>query len=174
MPRRLIRRWLPDARTVRESRALRWLGPLLERPWLWRFTRRSVALGLAAGMFFGLLLPFAQSLFSGAFAVVLRANLPAAVLATFVSNPVTTPGIVVAGYYVGTLALGLPFSPPGEEAGLPWSERISSMGEPLLAGLLIVASLAALLTYVGVLVAWRVSARLRLARMLRNPEGGRS
>lgn len=168
MPRHLIRRWLPDARAVRASPALRWLGPLLERPWLWRFTRRGVAIGLTLGMFFGLLLPLAQSLFSGALAVLLRANLPAAVLATFVSNPLTTPAIVVAGYYVGTLALGLPFSPPGDEAGLPWSERIVSMGEPLLAGLLIVASLAALLTYVGVLVAWRVSARLRLARRARD------
>ena len=160
----MIRRWLPDARAVRASPALRWLGPLADRPWLWQFTRRSVALGLAAGMFFGLLLPFAQSLFSGAVAVLLRANLPAAVLATFVSNPLTTPGIVVAGYYVGTLALGLPFSPPGDEAGLSWSERIAGMGPPLLAGLLLVASLAALLTYVVALVAWRVPARLRLAR----------
>lgn len=166
MPRRLIRRWLPDARTVRENRALRWLGPLLERPWLWRFTRRGVALGLAAGMFFGLLLPFAQSLFSGALAVALRANLPAAVLATFVSNPLTTPGIVVAGYYVGTLALGLPFSAPRDGDGLPWSDRIAAMGEPLLVGLLIVAGSVALLTYAGVHIAWRISARLRLARRL--------
>jgi len=169
MARRLIRRWLPDARTVRESPALRWLGPLLGRPWLWRFTRRGVALGLAAGMFFGLLLPLGQSLFSGALAILLRANLPAAVLATFVSNPLTTPGIVVAGYYVGTLALGLPFSPPGDEAGMPWSERIAAMGAPLLAGLLIVASSAALLAYAGVLVAWRISAWLRLARRAKGP-----
>lgn len=164
MPRRLIRRWLPDARTVRESRALRWLGPLLERPWLWRFTRREVALGLAAGMFFGLLLPFAQSLFSGALAVALRANLPAAVLATFVSNPFTTPGIVLGGYYIGTVALDLPFTPPGDGNGLSWSEWLAAMGEPLLAGLLIVACTAALLTYVAVQIAWRMPARLRLAR----------
>ncbi len=165
MIRRMIRRWLPDARAVRESRALRWLGPLIERPWLWRFTRGGVAAGLAAGMFFGLLLPFAQSLFSGALAILLRANLPAAVLATFVSNPLTTPGIVVAGYYVGTLSLGMPFSPPAD--GLPWGERIAAMGTPLFAGLLIMASTAALLTYAGVLLAWRISALLRLARRVK-------
>lgn len=164
MARRLIRRWLPDARAVRESPALRRLGPLLERPWLWRCTRRGVALGLALGMFFGLLLPLGQSLVSGALAILLRANLPAAVLATFVSNPLTTPGIVVAGYYVGTMALGLPFSPPGDEAGLPWSDRIAAMGEPVLAGLLVMANSAALLTYAGVRIAWRISAWLRLAR----------
>ena len=164
MARRLIHRWLPDARAVRESRSLRWLGPLLERPWLWRYTRRGVAVGLAAGMFFGLLLPFAQSLFSGALAILLRANLPAAVLATFVSNPLTTPGIVVAGYYVGTFALGLPFAPPVDGDGLPWRELMAAMGQPLLAGLLIVASAASLLTYAGVQLAWRISARQRLAR----------
>jgi uncharacterized protein (DUF2062 family) len=34
-------------------------------------------------------------------ALVLRANLPAAVLATFVSNPLTTPAILLAGYHLG-------------------------------------------------------------------------
>ena len=80
-------------------------------------------------------------------------------LATFVSNPLTTPGIVVAGYCVGTLSLDMPFSPPGD--GLPWGERIAAMGEPLLAGLFIMASTAVLLTYAGVLLPWWISAFLR-------------
>lgn len=60
MPRSVLRRVLPDAAALRENRALRWLGPLLERPWLWRLDRRSVALGLALGVFFGLLVPLGQ------------------------------------------------------------------------------------------------------------------
>jgi uncharacterized protein (DUF2062 family) len=45
------------------SRSLRWLGGLvLERPWLWRANRRSVATGAAIGTFFGLLIPVLQIL----------------------------------------------------------------------------------------------------------------
>jgi len=169
MTRALIRRWLPNARLVRGSRALRWLGPLLERPWLWRASRGGIALGIAIGLFFGLLLPFAQSLFAGALSVLLRANLPAAVLATFVSNPLTTPGIVVGAYYVGAATLGVPFVPVLPDAD--WIERLAAMGEPLLLGLFLVASIASLAGYCAVHLAWRFASLSRLARR-RQTRGG--
>jgi hypothetical protein len=168
MARRLLRRWLPDPRSVRASRALRWLGPLLDRPWLWRVERRGIALGLAAGMFFGLLLPFAQALFAGVVALALRANLPAAVLATFVSNPITTPGIVFGAYHLGAHVLGLPAAAPlagSGEASLV--ERVTALGEPVLAGLLVLATAGAALAYFGIQLAWRMASLARLARWRR-------
>lgn len=164
MPRALLRRILPNSAALRESRALRWLGPLLERPSLWRFDRRGVALGLTLGVFFGLLVPLGQVLVAGVAAVALRANLAAAVAATFISNPLTTPGILVAGYAVGTRVLGVPLLPRAAPAEAGLLERLADMGEPLLLGLLIVASAGAALVYGGVLVAWRVSAWARLKR----------
>jgi hypothetical protein len=84
-----LRRLLPDPERVRANRWLRWLGPAVLAPQLWRFTRRSVALGVALGVFFGLLIPIAQIPLSAAAAIVLRANIPTAMASTLVSNPVT-------------------------------------------------------------------------------------
>ena len=82
MARRFVRRWLPDPASLRTYRALRWMGLLLDRPWLWHINRSAIAKGLAIGMFFGILLPLGQALVAAAAAIGLRANLPAAVFAT--------------------------------------------------------------------------------------------
>jgi uncharacterized protein len=164
MTRALFRRWLPHADSMRASRSLRWLGPLLERPWLWQVNRRGIAVGLALGMFFGLLIPIGQALFAGAAAVWLRANLAAAVLATFVSNPFTTPLIMVGGYYLSAAVLRAPGDALVAVPELPWLERIAAMGEPLLVGLLIVATATATLTYLSVTLAWRLASMSRLRR----------
>ena len=46
--RRSFQRWLPTEDKLKSSRSLRWLGPLLHRPWLWHFNRRTVAAGVAS------------------------------------------------------------------------------------------------------------------------------
>lgn len=164
MARALLRRWLPDAATLRASRWLRWLGPLLERPWLWQVNRRGIAMGFAIGLFIGLLIPFGQALLAGAAAVWLRANLAAAVLATLVSNPLTTPLILIGAYHVGAALLDAPPDPPGSAPEAGWMDRALDMGEPLLVGLLVVSSAAAVLGYASVIALWRVSSLLRLRR----------
>ncbi|TXC67466.1 DUF2062 domain-containing protein [Piscinibacter aquaticus] len=65
------------------------MGPALHHPRLWHLNRRGVALGLALGLFFGLLIPIAQIPLAGGAAVLLRANVPMAVASTLVTNPVT-------------------------------------------------------------------------------------
>ncbi len=139
------------------------MGPLLDRPWLWHVNRSSISKGLAIGMFFGLLVPFGQGLFAGALAVGLRANLPAAVLATFISNPLTTPVILVAAYYTGLGVLREPLALPALAADTGWIEKIGAMGEPLLVGLGILAVASAALTYFGIQLAWRVGVMWKMA-----------
>ena len=168
----LFRRWLPNPESLRRHRGLRWLGPLLDRAWLWRVDRHGVASGLAAGLFLGLLIPVGQMLLACLAALLLRANLPAAVFATFVSNPLTTPVILLAGYHLGIVVLGIPTHLADNALdGLSLLEKLSAMGEPLLVGLVIMASSAGLLCYVGVTVAWRMPAWLRLARQRRRIAG---
>ena len=169
MLRPLLRRWLPDPDKLRAHRGLRWMGPLLDRAWLWRANRHGIAAGLASGLFLGLLVPVGQTVFACAAALLLRANLPAAVLATFVSNPLTTPAILLAGYHLGMAVLGTP-APLADVAlsDLPPMERLTAMGEPLLVGLAIMASGAAVLCYVGVVAVWRLPGLARLVRQRRN------
>ena len=54
-----FRRWIPDQETLARSRWLGWLAPWLGQPALWVWSRHGVALGVAIGIFFGMLVPVA-------------------------------------------------------------------------------------------------------------------
>jgi len=161
-----LKRMLPHPDRVRENRWLRWLGPALFRPQLWHITRRGVALGVALGIFFGLLVPIAQIPLSAAAAVALRANIPTAIASTLVTNPVTFAPIYYGAYRIGTALIGNGSQAPdfeavqtremhGDEAG-NWLARITALGKPLLLGLLIVACSAGILAYLLIMGLWRL------------------
>lgn len=101
--RERVRAWVPSRAQISENRWLRWLSPWLRQPRLWRWSRRGVAMGVALGIFFGLLIPVAQIPLSVAAAVLLRANVAAAAVSTLVTNPLTFGPV----YYA---ALGCPFN----------------------------------------------------------------
>ena len=163
MLRLFVRRWLPAPASLRAHRSLRWMGPLLDRPWLWHVNRNAIAKGLAIGMFFGILVPIGQALVAGVVAIGLRANLPAAVLATFVSNPLTTPAILLAAYHAGSAVLGDAAALPTLDEDAGWLAKIGALGEPLLLGLALLAVTAATITYSGVHLAWRIGVYWRIA-----------
>jgi uncharacterized protein (DUF2062 family) len=83
----------------------RWIGPFARRPELWRFTRRSVPRGVAVGLLVGIfaLIPGIQIIGAAIMCVPGRGNIPLAVLMTFLSNPATTPFIIIAAIRVGNL-----------------------------------------------------------------------
>jgi uncharacterized protein (DUF2062 family) len=59
-------------------------------------------MGLAVGLFFGMLPTFGlQIALALLFGLFLRGHFPTAVLGTFITNPLTTPGILVAQYGMG-------------------------------------------------------------------------
>jgi hypothetical protein len=160
---------------MQSYRSLRWLGPLLRRPWLWHLDRPSVARGAAIGVFFGFLIPIAQILFSALFAVVLRANLPVAAVATLVSNPFTYAPIGVLAYRTGSALLGEPMSPAeeaviersGDDAPIApesWAERVAAFGKPLMLGLALFAVTGAVVTWVAVTSLWILYGRIKRRR----------
>ena len=162
-----LRALVPTRAQIHDNRWLRWLGPLLRRPRLWRWSRRGVALGVALGIFFGLLIPVAQIPLSVGAAVVLRANVPAAAVSTLVTNPLTFGPLYYAAFKLGHWVTG---SPPKAEhdkksadelhaAGLPKEEvrlwqRMTSVGKPLLLGLAIIATLMGVLSYALIALTW--------------------
>lgn len=177
--RRRLQRWLPSADRLRDSRSLRWLRPLLQRPWLWHLTRRRVATGAAIGVFFGLLIPLLQIAAAAAAAVLLRANLPVAAAATLVSNPLTYVPIWVAAYQTGSALLG---DATGAEqaraqaAALAeqldsadadsrgWAQRVLGIGKPLMLGLTLFASVGAAFAWAAVHLAWIAAVAWRRRR----------
>lgn len=168
-----FRRFLPEPHAVRDHRALRWLGPLLHHPRLWHVNRRGIAMGLALGVFFGLLIPVAQILFAVIAALVLRANVPAAVGSTLITNPITFAPLYYAAYHLGSWMLGDAAVPVSEGSlervaeqtatglGL-WMNKLGTIGVPLALGLLTLAVTISLTLYFAVHWVWR--ARILRAR----------
>jgi len=180
---------MPSRDTLQGNRWLRWLGPALYHPKLWRFSRRGLALGAAIGVFFGFLIPIAQIPFSAAAAVVLRANIPAAAASTLITNPVTFGPVYYLAWKVGSIIVDEPDSKPPPQTlaeheefeqrpGESWwdavKRRVLGVGKPLLVGLVIFAFLGSVLTYFAVswIWTWRVRAsRKRQLRARSSPQG---
>jgi uncharacterized protein (DUF2062 family) len=167
------RDWLPSPQALQGNRWLRWIGPALHHPRLWHLNRRGVALGLALGLFFGLLIPIAQIPLAGGAAVLLRANVPMAVASTLVTNPVTFGPVYYAAWRTGSAILGddgraRPAAAQSETTqGSGWEhtwQRIEQAGRPLLLGLAIFATGFGLLGYLLVTLGWRLKVVLTRRR----------
>jgi hypothetical protein len=187
-----FKQWLPDPETVRTNRWLRWMGPLLKHPRLWHFSRKGIAMGLALGIFFGLLIPVAQIPFAAATAVLLRANLPVAVASTLVTNPVTFGPVYYGAYRLGKVILGQEALPEEDAlralnkahtvpngSGKSWGDRMKlwlkqfgKIGKPLVLGLAIVATASGFLVYFLTSGAWAMRTRwTRRQRMRKRAKG---
>lgn len=166
--RERLRAMVPTRVQIHNNPWLRWLGPLLRRPRLWRWSRRGVALGVALGIFFGLLIPVAQIPLSVGAAVLLRANVPAAAVSTLVTNPLTFGPLYYLAYKLGHWVSGVPSQATGmsvgdealQASGLPREEvrlwqRVMTVGKPLLLGLAILATLMGLLSYALIALTWK-------------------
>lgn len=155
------RRNLPTRESLERSRLLRPVAHRVLAPELWRFTRRSVPRGVALGMVTGVLAPVAQIPLSAALALPLRANVPAAALTTFVTNPVTTPFIWGAAYWIGKWALRLdrvvPGQPVRDAANAGWLQWLVSDAAPAIAvGLLVVTAVLSVGGYFLSALGWRL------------------
>lgn len=172
-------KFLPKPEQLQQNPWLRWLGPRVFQPRVWHISRRGLAVGLAVGMFFGLLIPIAQAPVSAAVAVLLRANLPAAVVGTLVTNPVTFGPIYYGAWHLGSFLLGqgagavpsdvpvLPDKSVSVDGWWPWFiDWLSGVGKPLVLGLAVLAMLFGVLTYYAVSLFWIIRVRRkRISRM---------
>lgn len=156
------RRFIPTREQIHANRWLRWLSPHLHHPHLWHWSRRGVALGVALGIFFGLLVPIAQIPLSAAAAIVLRANVPAAAASTLITNPVTFAPVYFAAYRLGAFVTGeADTAPPPlpsaqtSDADEGWWVRLQAVGKPLLVGLVILATAMGLASYLIISLLWR-------------------
>lgn len=156
---------LPTRESLEGSRLLRPVAHRVLAPELWRFTRRSVPRGVALGMVTGILFPVAQIPFSAMLALPSRANIPAAALTTFITNPVTTPPLWVLAYWIGKWALHLDEALPGDPmskaahdaAQSGWMQWLMSDAAPATAlGLLIVTAILSSAGYGLSALGWRL------------------
>ncbi len=167
MPRKFFRKYLPSHASVRENRYISRFGSWLKHHNLWHLHRRSVAGGVAAGMFAGLIPGSNPVQFTAAalLAAAFRVNLPIAVIVTLYSNPFTIVPLYYLAFKLGQLALlesngelpplAFDFEGTGFSEWLPaLLDWLTSIGKPLLVGLPLLALLLSAISYVIVRWAW--------------------
>ena len=183
MPRKLFRKYIPSHERVRNNRHIARFGGFLQHPNLWHLNRRSVAGGVAVGMFSGLVPGPLQMLTAALLAVPLRVNLPVALATTLYTNPFTIGPLYVLAYLIGRFIIGGDSAPLSAPPEMAWSQLAASldaflhwslsMGAPLAVGLLALALILAALGYACVQIGWRayVIRAWRTRRQLRGKHG---
>lgn len=151
-----------------------WLRPFagwLHHPDLWHLHRRSVAGGVAIGLFCGLIPGPFQVISAVLLAVLLRVNLPLSAVVTVYSNPFTIVPLYLLAYELGRLVLGVSNGVAVEPPPFPemhwgnWADALwawlYALGEPLLFGLPLLALGLSVAGYLLVRVVWHVAVVLR-------------
>ena len=164
MPRKYFKKYLPNHDTIKQSRWLRPLSVWLHHPNLWHLHRRSVAGGVAVGLFTGLIPGPLQIIGAALLAVLFRVNLPVAMISTFYTNPLTIAPLYFLAYKLGALVTGQHNGLSPAHFALPqmsWSnwhsvmlDWIVSLGKPLAVGLPLLAIIFAIAGYFTVRVLW--------------------
>jgi hypothetical protein len=156
MARKIFRRFLPDAHTIRSHRSLQWLADFLHDPNLWHLNRRSVAGGAALGLFWAFVPIPMQMIPATAIAIWLRVNLPITLFGVWLTNVFTAPPAYYFCYLVGTWVLGTPAQDIAFNISWNWlRNELARVWQPFLLGSFIVSSVSATLGYVGVRLLWR-------------------
>lgn len=166
----LIRRNMPTREMLEGHR---WTRPLARRQELWRFTRRSVPRGVAVGLLVGIfaLIPGVQIIGAALMCVPGRGNIPIAAAMTFLSNPVTTPFILIVSAIIGNfmgfhadVATVLAMVQRGAGVSEWFSWFVSDAAPAVLVGLAIFSVVAAAIGYLAASVSWRIIVAGKWAR----------
>ncbi|HEY8354867.1 MAG TPA: DUF2062 domain-containing protein [Methylophilaceae bacterium] len=182
-------RWLPKRHEILESR---WLKPFHEHLHdrrLWRLERYATARGAAIGLFFAFIVPIGQIPLSVIASIAFRANIPVAVLGTFVTNPFTFPVVFWAAYSIGSLLLGR-WNTNVDKAIIEQSDKVtpeaaithhdfwewldstitwlSNAGLPFLLGTIVLAILGAIIGYMLTHAIWQLRSTFRRQRVAKN------
>ncbi len=121
MPKKLLKRYIPDPAELRQNKYLKIFARFLEDPNLFHMNRRSVANAFLSGLFWAMIPMPVQMVAATITALLIRGiNLPISVALVWVTNPITMPPMFYFNYLVGTWILGEPENSPQFEASLEW------------------------------------------------------
>ncbi len=158
MPRKTIKRLMPDHNKIKEHKHLRYLGSRLHDASLWHLNRRSASGAFAVGLFFAWMPVPMQMLLAALFAVFFRVNLPLSVVLVWISNPITMPPMFYGAYLFGASLLGVEKQEFSFEISVQWLlDSVSTIGPPFLTGCLIFGVLSSIVGYAAIRLLWRIS-----------------
>lgn len=158
MPRKFIKRFLPDHHKIKQNKAINMFGTLLHDANLWHLNRKSARGAFAIGLFNAFIpLPF-QMYLSAICAIIFKVNLPLSVGLVWISNPLTMPPLFYGCYKIGELILG----PTGHDFAfqLSWDwlvASLSTIGPTFLFGCIVVATTLGVIGFFSIDILWRYS-----------------
>ncbi|MFT7413449.1 MAG: hypothetical protein ACI9FO_000094 [Methylophagaceae bacterium] len=157
MPRKFLKRFLPDHKTMQQHPHLQKFGQRITDPKLWYLNRRSIAGGAAAGLFVGFMPVLGQMFIAVALAIFFRVNLPIAAMGVWITNPLTFAPIYFFNYKVGAWVLDVPLGQYAFTMTWEWfTHEFLAIWQPLLLGSLISGVTGALLAILFVRLLWRL------------------
>lgn len=179
MARNYLKRFFPTPENIKNHPALRAFEHMLHDPNLFHLNRHSVSVAFFWGLLIAIIPVPGQMPLAALAALMFRCNLPIAVALAWVSNPITTPFILVLSYQLGAFILQtdpldasstLSLEYLTQSASYLWAELwdghfisswdwlMNSLGhiwKPLALGLLVFAILSGVLGYFAMQIWWR-------------------
>ena len=157
MPKKFLRKYLPDPHKITQSKSLKIFGSLLHEPNLWHMNRKSVSMAFLVGFFFMWVpLPSQMILAAGA-AILLRCNLPIAVALVWITNPITMGPMFYFAYRLGNVMLGSPVNDIEFEASFDWiQQQMETIWQPLLLGCFSLGVTSAITVFFVIRLLWRL------------------
>ncbi len=105
MPRKKLKKVLPNHEKIKEQKFLKIFGSFLHKREIWSISRKKVVAGVFIGIFVAALpMPF-QMILASLLAIIFNANLPISFALIFISNPFTMPPLFYFEYKLGNLIL---------------------------------------------------------------------
>lgn len=159
MPKKFLKRWMPDHEKIRNNRQLnRLFGALLHDPNLLHLNRRSVSGAFFVGLFMAFVPLPSQMVFAAAVAIWWRVNLPISVGLVWITNPITIPPMFYFAYKIGAWVLHTPVQDWHFELSWQWlTHDLLPLWEPFLLGCFICGMGGGVAGYFLIRLLWRIN-----------------
>ena len=156
MAKNVIKRIFPKLDSVKEEKILKVFGPAVLQPNLWHINKKSVSRGFAIGAFCAFLpIPGIQMILAAFLSITFAANLPLAVILTWITNPFTYIPIVYFAIKIGGIFINAESTYEIKSEQINIVTDLMQYWEPLFLGSLILSIISSLLSYILIRVYWR-------------------
>jgi len=155
MIKNVIKRLFPKLDAVKEEKVLKIFGPAVLQPNLWHINKKSVSRGFAIGAFCAFIPLPGQMILAAFLALTFAANLPIAIILTWITNPLTYTPIFFFAYKIGSFFITTNVTPKITDNELSMLSNIMHIWEPLFLGSIILALIGSTISYLLIRIYWR-------------------
>ena len=156
MRRKLFKNLISNL-NLKEDKSLGIFGEYLHDKNLWHINRRSFSTAIAVGLFCAFVPIPGQMVLAAGLAIIIRCNLPIAVICVWITNPITMPPLFFFAYKVGAFLTSSQFGPFEFELSLNWLfTGLKERWYPFLVGCLFVGTFSGLVGFIASRIIWRI------------------